>query len=405
MPINNENQICAQKIDRKLFVRPPKEANQEGVLWQLLQGAYGILDGGRLFYLKLAKTLMDLGMHQIHSDGALFTYVKEEKFHGLVVTNTDDLILAGDAQFEEDIVFKLKEIFKFSKIEEKNFNYCGCNIENNKDGSISLNQNDYVENLKEITEIDSTEERKLDEKEKTIVKSKIGELLWLSLLTRPDLSFEVNSISSLVTDGSTNLVNAINLIIKKAKKVKYELKFVRLGELSDLVVKVFADASFCNQDEKTRSTEGRVVMLANRNNKAVNIVSWKTKKIPRVCRSVKAAETRALEEAIDDAVNLARIIHEIYKGQVDLKHPDQVPVKAYSDSKSLWESLHNSRQCEEKMLRCSIAGMKELLDLGIVQDVSWVPTNSQLADCLTKRGKNAHWLIKVASQNTLEFDS
>ena len=39
-------------MDRNIFVRPPKEANVKNKLWLLLQGAYGIVDGGRLFLPK-----------------------------------------------------------------------------------------------------------------------------------------------------------------------------------------------------------------------------------------------------------------------------------------------------------------------------------------------------------------
>jgi hypothetical protein len=52
-----------------------------------LRGAYGILDGGRLFYLKLVEKLNKMGLHKVHSDGAVFTYVKEGKLHGMVITN------------------------------------------------------------------------------------------------------------------------------------------------------------------------------------------------------------------------------------------------------------------------------------------------------------------------------
>ena len=55
--------LQGENINRELFVRPPKEANSEGMLWKLVQGAYGILDGGRLFYLRLSKELKNLGMH------------------------------------------------------------------------------------------------------------------------------------------------------------------------------------------------------------------------------------------------------------------------------------------------------------------------------------------------------
>ena len=84
-------------------------------------------------------------MHRVPSDGAMFTYAKDDKFHGLIVTNVDDLILAGNEEFEKDITFKLEKIFEFSKIEEGSFTYGGCRIINNNDGSIELDQNEYIQ--------------------------------------------------------------------------------------------------------------------------------------------------------------------------------------------------------------------------------------------------------------------
>ena len=91
--------LQGEAMNRDIYVRPPKEANVHGKLWLLLQGAYGIVDGGRLFYLKLSEKLLSLGMHRIHSDGAMFSYVKDGKLHGIVTTHSDDLILAGDDAF------------------------------------------------------------------------------------------------------------------------------------------------------------------------------------------------------------------------------------------------------------------------------------------------------------------
>ena len=105
---------------------------------------------------------------------------------------------------------------------------------------------------------------------------------------------------------------------------------------------------------------------------------------------------------MDDGVNITRLISEVYIRTVNLKKPEQIPVVAFTDSKGLWESLHNTRQCEEKLLRNSIASMKELLELKMMDDVLWVPTSLQLADCMTKSAKNSDWLLKVARNNTLE---
>ena len=171
--------------------------------------------------------------------------------------------------------------------------------------------------------------------------------------------------------------------------------------MADISVKVY-DASYGNQGDKIRSTAGRVILIENKKTGKVSVASWKTKKIGRVCRSVKSAETRALEEALDDGVNIARLIAEVYTGEVNLKAPNQIPVEAFTDSKSLWESLHNTRQCEEKLLRNSIAGMKELMGSKMVENISWVPTSKQLADCMTKSRTDSEWLLNVASRNRLE---
>ena len=394
--------LQGEAVSRKIYVRPPKEANVKNKLWLLLQGAYGIVDGGRLFYLKLSETLLELGLHRVHSDWAMFTYVKNDKLHGVVTTHSDDLILAGDDTFEEDITSKLKEIFTFSKFEENKFKYCGCNIAVAEDGTITLDQNDYIEKLEELDVENVDESISLSRAEIKQVKGKIGELLWVSLMTRPDISFDVNILSSEVALGTIGTMKTVNKIVRKAKSSRNILKFTRLGDFSDLSVKVYADASYGNQMDKVRSTAGRVILLENNKTGKVSLVTWKTKKIGRVCRSVKSAETRALEEAVDDGINLARVISEVYKGKVNLKEPEQISVIALTDSKSLWESLHNTRQCEEKLLRNSIASMKELIALKMLDDVLWVPTDMQLADCMTKHAKKSDWLLEVASNNVLQ---
>ena len=395
--------LQGKKLQRKIYVRPPPEAKAEGKLWLLLQGAYGIMDGGRLFYLQLAEKLEELGLHKVHSDGAMFVYVKDNKLQGLVLSHVDDLLLAGNSTFKTEVEEKLKEFFTFSKIEENSFNYCGCRIAVQDDGTIELDQNKYIDALQRIGQMEGSSDRQLTDIEKKAVRAKVGELLWISLMTRPDLSYDINAISSEASKATVKTAKELNKIVRKAKDTKSVLRFGRLGDINEVTVKVYADASFGNQDEGTRSTAGRVVLLEHKENASVNIASWKTKKIARVCRSVKAAETRALEDAIDDAVNSARLIKEIYSGYIDLKNPAQVPVEAITDCKSLWESIHNSKQCEEKILRNSIAGIKELIDLNMLKSVQWVPTDKQLADALTKKGKKADWLLSVASTNKLAY--
>ena len=372
-------------------------------LWKLKKGAYGIIDGGRLFYLKLAEKLRDLGLHEVHSDGAVFTYVVEGKLQGLIISNVDDLLMIGNELFNKEVVEKLKDVFKFSKVENKSFIYCGCRITTNEDGSIDLEQYEYIKEIEPMNNVEGDDEKELNDKEKKEARGKIGALLWVSLVTRPDVSFDVNILSSQVAKGTVKTVKEINRLISIVKSRQNKLKFIRLGDISELKVKVYADASFANVDEATRSTSGRVILVENKDGQ-VNVVGWKSKKINRVCRSAKAAETRALDDALDEGVHIARILKEIYHGNIDLKAPAQVSVEAVTDNKSLWESIHNTRQCEERMLRSTIACMKELLMMKMIDSIQWVPTHKQLADGLTKKGRRTDWLMNVLESNTLKSE-
>ena len=175
------------------------------------------MDGGRLFYLKLADELKKLGLHKVHADGALFSYVVDGELHGVITTNVDDLIMAGDNKFNAEVVDKLQEKFKFSKVENDAFTYCGCSIVMKEDGTIELDQKEYIEKLEPMDYVEGDDEDELSMKERKAARGKVGALLWASLVSRPDLSFAVNSISSQVSSATVKTAKEINRIIRQAK--------------------------------------------------------------------------------------------------------------------------------------------------------------------------------------------
>ena len=71
----------------------------------------------------------------------------------------------------------------------------------------------------------------LNDFEKREIKSKVGELLWVSLMMRPDLSFEVNNISSGITNATVKTIKDVNNVISRAKSRKDVLKFIPLGDI------------------------------------------------------------------------------------------------------------------------------------------------------------------------------
>ena len=375
------------------------------MLWLLEKAAYGLLDGSRLFYLELKKVLENLGLKPLSGDPAFFTMHEGGKFIGFVCVHVDDLLMSGNTYFEEQITSKLLQYFKFSKLEKQKFKYLGCEIEKLDSGDISLNQNEYIQSIKEVIVPAKRNSYKVNDTERKEIRRVVGELLWVKQMTRPDLSFDVNHLSTKISDATIRELKDARRLVEKAKLEPISLNFTKLGKRENLRIKLYCDASFNNQEGKARSTEGRVLLLEDSKSHRANTFSWKTKQISRVCRSVKAAETRSLESGLDDAIHFGRMVKEIYDGGVDLKNPNQIPVEAFTDNRGLWENLHNTKQCDEKLLRNSIALMKEMLERKEVEAVNWVETDNMLADVLTKKGGNSFWIKDVLSKNYIHMKS
>ena len=102
-------------------------------------------------------------------------------------------------------------------------------------------------------------------------------------MTRPDLSYDMNVLSSKVSKATQKTLKELNRILAKTKESRSKIRFVRLGDIKNLRIKVFADASFCNQDNG-------------------------------------------------------------HTGKIDLKDPGQIPVVAVTDCKSVRESVHSTPQ-------------------------------------------------------------
>ena len=68
-------------------------------------------------------------------------------------------------------------------------------------------------------------------------------------MTRPDLSFEVNRLSSRITSATIRDLKDAKRLVEQAKMNPLTMKFTKLGPSKDLKIRIFTDASYNNQDE------------------------------------------------------------------------------------------------------------------------------------------------------------
>ena len=69
----------------------------------------------------------------------------------------------------------------------------------------------------------------------------------------------MNKLSSNIANATIKEVKDAARLVEKAKQDPITLNFTHLRPKEDLKIRLFFDASFNNQDEKLRSTEGRVL--------------------------------------------------------------------------------------------------------------------------------------------------
>ena len=381
--------LQGKDIPRKVYVKPPEEAEIPGKFWLMIKPGYGLFDAGRLWYLEVDSKLKEWGMEKVTGDEAFYMYRKNNKLCGMIILHVDDFLGGGNQEFRSEIMDKVYSHFKCSKREVNKFRFTGIDIKKTN-GGIAIDQNEYSSTIKKIElgdkKISDDAEKELSMTQYKDYRGLVGKLGWLCELSRPDLSYEVLSLAFKNKEATVDDLKEANKAVERIKNYPSEVEYKRVGAYSDLKILAISDASFKKVGSGNKSVAGRLVFLSNKEETHVSPLLWKGKSIPTTCKSAKCAETRALDKTIDDAIYCARIIAELYEGK---KGPEnQIPVAIYCDNMGLLDSVNSTQQIEEKLLRPTIQYIKDTIMYMWVNDLSWVETSNCLADVLTKTNSN-----------------
>jgi hypothetical protein len=190
----------------------------------------------------------------------------------------------------------------------------------------------------------------------------------------------------------------INVVLERVRSRSCEVMFRKVGAWNDLVVYGLADGSYKLGD---LSIGGDLIILGNKSDLTGVPLYWKSKTLKTVCTSAKAAETRSMSQLLDDVQFFALQLKQLLFGRDETK---QVPIKIFSDSKPLLESIGSIHQVEEKLLRNNITIMKNVLYDGIVFSFSWLDGHQDmLADVFTKEVQHNDDLEKLVKDNVFRL--
>ena len=297
---------------------------------------------------------------------------------GILCAHVDDFCWGGTEQFEVRIIKLIKQSFQMSLEELETFTYLGLNVQQTCN-YIKIDQDSYIQELVISQERRKNKFAQLNKHEAGQLRGLAGQLNWIAGQTRPNIAYNACEVRVSIKDVTINDLIQANKYISKVKSESSSIKIINLENLEHCSLVCFSDASFANL--KGNSSQGGFIIFLYRSENLFSPIAWKSFKIKRVVKSTLAAETLALEQALEMRFMMKSFLCELLNKEISNK---VVPIKCYVDNKSLVDSIFSTKTLTEKRLKIDICIIRDMLSKNEVYSIEWCKSEAQLVDCLTK---------------------
>lgn len=371
------------EVEEEIYVRQPRgyERGDPSKVCRLLKALYGLKQAARAWYQKLTEVLKAKGMAPCDADPCLFKGIRNGGTVFILVY-VDDLLIVATSNITADAVeADIMGAFTARRMGEPTF-FLGLHIDRNKQaGTIALGQRQYVSTLLERFGMEEANPVRLPmgvgsrlrqmgealaEDLAQLYQELVGALLYIATCTRPDISFAVGQLSRHVAKPTTNHLMAAKAVLRYLKGTR-ELA-INYGKAEDMVG--YSDADYAGDLDTRLSTTGYIFTL---NGAAV---SWASKRQATVSHSTTEAEYVAAAMAVQEAVWLRRLLH-------DLTGVTK-PMVMRCDNQSALAMMRNA-VCSARTKHIDVAYhfLREKVHDGELLPAH-VPTGEMVADMLTK---------------------
>lgn len=349
----------------------------------LRKSLYGLKQAARCWNVKFVKVLLSLGLRQCVSDPCVFTGGADNSV--MVGIYVDDGIIV--AQNKTDIkVIMQKLSSEFDMTVCKFGLFLGMDIKRDESG-LSLGQCLYAERVLQKFGMDSSHPVSTPvnsispnsvlypKRSEFPYREAVGSLLYLAVMTRPDLSFAVGVASRHLESPTSEDVLHVKRILRYLRgTVNVRLRF---GFGADLTLSGFSDSDYAGDVETRRSTSGYVFFVG------AACISWRSERQEVVATSTTEAEYIAAAAAVKELKWLKEFIFEIVG--INTK-----PI-LYLDNQGTMKLIEShTLHRRSKHIDVRYHYIREKYNEGIFK-IEYVTSQDQKADILTKGlGKILH---------------
>jgi hypothetical protein len=350
-----------------------------GNVLKLKKAIYGLKQSSLAWYEKVKDCLCCLGFNNSKYEPCLFTKLDDNVKIIICLYVDDFLIFSNNSKQTEQLKRVLSSKFKIKDLGPVKC-YLGMRINVDKQNNvITVDQQKYIEQIlskfqmSNCKDIDTPIECKLkiDKSEKCDpnipYQRLIGSLMYLAILTRPDISFAVSYLSQFNNAYNETHWNYAIRVLKYLQKTKmYHLKYSN----EDVELVGFADADWASDMLDRKSYTGFCFVMSG------SVISWQSRKQRTVALSSTEAEYMALSEASREVVYLRNLIYELTGklNTITLNCDNQSALKLATSHQS-----HN----RSKHIDVRYHFVRDLIKNKTIE-MKYLSTNEMPADLLTK---------------------
>ncbi|CAL8134718.1 unnamed protein product [Orchesella dallaii] len=369
-------------LDKPVYMeQPEKFTTGENLVCKVQKGIYGLPEAPLAWYKTIKKVLVEMGFTATQGDPCVYIGDIDGHVVILAIFVDDGMIFGERKSVLEAVLSSIEDNFSLTRQPLKKF--LGMEIDVSRKG-IFVHQKSYVEatlkrfameNCKPIS-IPMAAGLQLETAEKCAgnayeYQNLIGSLLFISRVTRPDISYAVSYLSRFLTSYDEQHWNAAKNILRYLKNTKHMGILYKASNSDGNALVGYSDADYASDKNSRKSTTGCVFMY----NQAP--IVWFSNRQTCVALSSTEAEYVALSATAKEAVWLTRMYSDL-RMQVD------GAVTLYTDSQSAMKLAYNP-EFHQKTKHIDVRH-HYIRDLAASKAVKIVhlPDTHQPADLLTK---------------------
>eukprot|EP00171_Calliarthron_tuberculosum_P004994 IDg4994t1 len=321
-----------------------------------------------------------------HDPCMLMKYSETAPCEGIVMLQVDDSTTFGTKEFhrKEEKASARFENHGATFLSEIPVMHNGALISFDK-GIYTLNQTQNVKRIKPIPENIG------DEDGYKFLRSQNATAAYPASLTRPDLLCFTSKFAQVTQKTYSNRIRRrFNQFVEMCQKNDcVPLNFVALN-MDTVHVAVFTDASFSTTEEN-KSQLGIVVLLRDASG-CCNLVYASSVKARRRARSVLGAEMFALLDGFDCGYVVRELLERMLGRKADLH--------ILTDSRSAYHISTSLITTKEKRLMLDVHLLREAYERREITKITWISSNCNVADCLTKL-KHNNSILQMLKSNRI----